>query len=311
MAISNLLDFPLTCTHRVAYALVGMQHRKHVHVIAPDLWPRCKWVRVDDGRIGYMLGKGRAYDLVEAYPKAPHIQFMNCATDVDFERFVREWGPLLLFPEELERGFAVMPLRDYIARKDLLRAVAQIMRACKGREDERQSLREFLSALTNMVDEGSTREVMKEAVSFDLISLPLRSIQPIRDPIKWAEFASASEIRKVLAACVEEWFSSPSRWGFRVQAKGKAFEIKPTFELNSLWDGLRWMLFFDEWNARPPVLCRECPTIFRPDNAHARKFCSPECAHRAANRDWRRKDLKKQQVKRKPKGDSNVTHKTR
>ncbi len=275
------------------------------------MWPRCGQVEAGDGRIFYRLAEGRAYDLVGAYAKEPHIKFMNCDKDVDFERFVSAWGPLLLFPETLERGWAVVQLRDYRARRDLLRAVTRIMSACKGLQDKRESLVEFFTAIVNMVAPGLTREVMKEAVSLDLISEPLFSLQQKGDPLKWVESASAADIRKVLASCVEDWFRSPSRWGFRVQPQGKVFEIRPSFELNSLWDAMRWMLFFDEWNHRPPVLCAECPTIFRPTTAHERKFCSPECAHRAANRDWRRKDLHKERVNRKRKGDSNVTHKTR
>jgi hypothetical protein len=288
-----------------------MQLRNHVHEIAVDMWPRCSQVEAEDGRIFYRLAKGRAYDLVEAYAKEPHIKFMNCDKDTDFEQFVREWGPLLLSLESLKRGWAVEQLRDYRAHSNFLRAVSRIMGACKGLQDERESLGEFLTAAVNMVALGPTREAMKKAVSLDLISEPLASLQQTGDPLKWANSASAGDIRKVLASCVEDWFRSPSRWGFRLQSRGRVFEIKPSFELKSLWDGLRWMLFFDEWNDHPPILCQECTTVFRPQTAHERKFCSPECAHRAANREWRRKDLHKQKLNRKWKGDTDVTRKTR
>jgi hypothetical protein len=81
--------------------------------------------------------------------------------------------------------------------------------------------------------------------------------------------------------------------------------------LHSLWDALRWMLFFDEWNDRPPMVCQECPKIFRPSSAHKMKYCSPECAHRATNRAWRRKDLSKKKVKRESTGGTDVSRKTR
>jgi hypothetical protein len=287
-----------------------MQLQHHVHAIAADIWPRGARVEVGDGKIFCKFANARAYDLVGAYSKSPHIIFMNCDKDDDFQRFVSAWGPLLWFPEDLKRGWSLVPLRDYRARRDLLRAVTKIMSACKGFQDERESLGEFITAILNMVSPGPTQELMKEAVSLDLIpSLP--SLQQKGDPIKWAESASAADIRRVLASCVQDWFRSPSSWGFRVQARGKGFEIKPSFELHSLWDAMRWMLFFDEWNRRPPILCQECPKIFRPTTAHTMKFCSPTCAHRATNRVWRQKDLRKKRLDGKRKGGKSGTRKTR
>jgi hypothetical protein len=284
-----------------------MQLQHHVHDIAVDVWPRCTQVEEGDGNIFCKFAEARTYDLVKAYAKTPHITFMNCDKDVEFVKFVSAWGPLLLFPEDLARGWALVPLRNYRARRDLLRAVTRIMSACKGFQDERESLKEFIAAILNMVPPGPVREPLKKSVYFELIS-SLPSLQRKGDPIKWAESARTADIRRVLASCVQDWFRSPSRWGFRVQARGKVFEIRPSFELHSLWDGMRWMLFFDEWNLRPPIVCQECPTIFRPKTAHIMKFCSPDCAHRATNRVWRRKDLRKQRLERK--GGKHGTRKT-
>lgn len=287
-----------------------MQHRKHVHGLAPDMWPRCSEVEVGDGRIFYKLAKGQAYDLVAAYADEPHVKFVNCKDDADFRDFVLRFGPLHLTGVSLTSGFGVVPLRDYQAGSRFLRGIIRIMDACKKPQDPRVALAEFFAALTNNLAPGPLREDLKQHISLSLIS-PVCSSMRTGDPVEWAHHASTTDARKALASCVEDWFRSPSRWGFRVSARGKVFEIKPSFELNSLWDGLRWMLFFDEWHHRPPVLCQECPTIFRPMTAHERKFCSSEHAHRAANRDWRRKDLLKQKVNRKRKGATNVTPKTR
>jgi len=288
-----------------------MQVRKHVHAHAPDTWPRCSEVEIENGLLGYKLAKGRAYDLVEAYADEPHVKFANCESDADFRRFVLRFGPLLLPEQNPILGWGVVPLRDYQAASRFLRSVMRMMVACKKSQGHREALVEFFAALTNNPTPGPKRDVFNQAVSLDVIS-PLSGFRTnIGDPVEWAKHASATDVRKALASCVEDWFRSPNRWGFRVQAIGRGFEIKPSFELHSLWDGLRWMLFFDEWNKRPPVLCQECPKIFRPGTAHDRKYCSPECAHRAANRIWRRKDLQKKRTNRKRIGGTNVTHKTR
>ena len=286
-----------------------MQLRKHVHGIGPDVWPRCSEVDIDQVRIGYKLAEGRAYDLVKAYAEEPHVEFANCRNDADFRRFLLRFGPLHLNEVNLKHGFGVVRLRDYQAASRFLRAIMQVMDACKKPQDPRAALVEFFSSLPNNVSPGPLREAFKQYISLEEIS-PLAGSMTTGDPAEWAQHASVTDVRKALASCVGGWFRSPNRWGFRVQPRGKVFEIEPSFELNSLWDGLRWMLFFDEWNHRPPVLCQECPTIFRPQTAHKKKFCSPECAHRAANRDWRRKDLRRLKVNRKQKGDNDGTRKT-
>jgi hypothetical protein len=287
-----------------------MQLRKHVHDIASEMWPRCTEVEIENGLIGYKLARGRAYDLVAAYGDEPHVKLANCKDDADFREFVLRFGPLHLTEANVTNGFGVVPLRDYQAGSRFLRAIMRIMDACKKPQDPRAALAEFFAALTNNVPPGPLQEDLKLDIALSVIT-PLCGSIKTGDPVEWAQGATASDIRKALASCVEDWFRFPNHWGFRVQPRGKVFEIRPSFALHSLWDGLRWMLFFDEWNHRPPVLCQECPTIFRPQTAHKKKFCSPECAHRAANRDWRRKDLRKQKVNRKQKGDNDVTHKTR
>jgi len=82
------------------------------------------------------------------------------------------------------------------------------------------------------------------------------------DPVEWARSANIDQLRTVLASCVEDNVRSPRGWGLRVEVLAKDFDIKPSFELYSLWDALKWMLFYDEWNERPAILCPECPNIF-------------------------------------------------
>jgi hypothetical protein len=89
-----------------------MQLQHHVHALAADMWPRCSQVEVDDGKIFCKIAGARTYDLVRSYAKTPHITFMNCDKDVDFKKFVSAWGPLLLFPEDLVRGWALVPLKE-------------------------------------------------------------------------------------------------------------------------------------------------------------------------------------------------------
>ena len=273
------------------------------------MWPRCSEVEIDEGQIFYKLAREKKYDLVAAYGEQPHLQFVNCKSDGDFKKFLLRYGPIQLNALGRKIGWELVPLRNYEAARRFLRAVVRIMDACKKAEGQRAALTEFFSAAINNLSPGLLREEFK----CDFASYVARQIgdSPIEDPIKWSENTTEERVRKALALAVEDWFRTPRAWGFRVQPHGKAFRIQPSFELHDLWDALRWMFFFDEWNHRPPILCRECPTIFHASTAHARKFCSPECAHRAANRVWRQKDLRKQKVKTKRSRESDGTHKTR
>ncbi len=267
-----------------------MQRQHRIHAIAPSMWPRCGKVAVTDDTIYCELAVGRAYDLVKAYSETPHIKFLNCQTKEDFQSFVQKWGPLLLSDEEWKCGKAVVALDYYRAYRSFLRSIKSIIDACRGGGDQRESLVEYFTAQAHMVSAGPTREDVKALAYLDLISPLTHRLQG--DPVEWAKSANIAQVRKVLAFCVEDNVRSPRGWGLRVEGRAKGFEIMPSFELYSLWEALKWMLFYDEWNRCPPILCRECYKIFRPLTAHKRKYCSAECAHRATNREWRRKDLR-------------------
>lgn len=247
------------------------------------------------------LAVGGAYDLVRAYSKTPHILFLNCQIDGDFKTFVQDWGPLLLSDKEWKSGIAVVALDRYRAYRSFLRAIKRMIDACRGVGDQRDSLIEYFTAEANMVTAGPTRNDVKTLTYSDLISPLTHDLSG--DPVEWAQSARIAEVRKVLAACVEHNVRSPRGWGLRVEALAKGFDIKPSFELYSLWDALKWMLFYDEWNERPAILCPECPNIFAARSGHHWKYCSPECAHRATNREWRRKDLRQRKRLLKVKGN--------
>lgn len=288
-----------------------MQIRKHVHAaIAPDFWPRCSEVHAEEGLLFYRFGGAEAYDIVRAYQKEPHIEFLNCQSAEDFCRFLRRWGPLLVSPEQLDRGWATARLRSYEAVARFLRTMLKMMDACRRGKGERESLIEFIAAFVEYDDDPELQCLLREDLTLYLGERG-GGPPPNADPAEWAREAGAPEVRKALALLVETWFRAPNRWGLRVSQTTKGgVEIKPSFELYTLLDGLRWMIFYDEWNRRSPTLCAECPTIFRPSSMHEKIFCSPECAHRSANRRWRRKDLKGQ-TRRRRKGGANVTRKAR
>jgi hypothetical protein len=253
---------------------------------------------VRNGLIRCELTLDRQYDLVDAYPRGPHIQFLNCETVDDLKSFFRAWGPLYLVhtpgDEEIRLGKVVRQLDECQAHRKWLRAVKRMIDACKGFEDARSSLVEFLASEVDIHRTDPTHQPDTAPFFHEILR---GRFHYEGDSVAWAVSTDITSVKRALIFSIESNVSAPSGYGLKVDEGRKGIEIKPHFSLGSLWDALRWMLWFDEWNHWPPLPCLECHKIFRPSTAHKMKYCTHECAHRATNREWRRKDLRKRKNK--------------
>lgn len=282
-----------------------MQRTHHVHAadIPAAPWPRCNKVEIRNELLYCELALDRQYDLVDAYRRSPHIQFLNCKTPGDLQSFTRAWGPLYLAfttaGDERTLGKAVRRVDECEAYRRWLRAVKGMIDACRGREDERRSLAEFLAAEVDIDRTSNTYQPDKEPIFHDLLK---HEFHYKGDSVVWADSTKIGSVKKALALSVETYVRAPVAC-LRVEQRRRGFEIKPSFSLPTLWDAMRWMIWLDEWNGWPPPACLECHKIFPQLSAHERKYCSPECAHRATNRQWRRKDLRQRKKILKTKAD--------
>jgi hypothetical protein len=276
---------------------VVMQLQHHVHNTARQLWPRCTKVELRDNSLFCILNLDRQYDLIDSYQKDPHVQFLNCKSVDDLVVFMRAWGPLYLVesPSERKCGTAVRRVDECLAQLRWLRAVHQMIQACKGRADWRSSLLEYWTAESEI---HRTSNIYRPG---DIIS-PEQSVlqqglQITGNMVDWIASTDIGSVQRAVARCVEVNVKAPMGW-LKVAKRGRAFELTPSFELRTLWDALKWMLWFDEWNRWPPHVCPECRQVFRPATAHVTKYCSHGCAHRVTNRAWRRKDLRRKKRRR-------------
>jgi hypothetical protein len=291
-----------------------MQYQHRIHVLKRGMWPRCDSVEVKSNAIVCELSLDRQYGLVDAYNKAPHVQFLNCNSLDDLRVFTQAWGPLYLIqqPEGQEgrHGTAIRRVDQFQAQRRWLSAVKGMVDACKGTADLRASLSEYLSAEVDV--DRTDPSYQSDKAPFIHFTLQLMfGFQG--DPIAWAESADIPSLKRALAFLVETNVTAPLG-SLMVEQRGRGLQVKPSFSVQTLWDALRWMLWFDEWNFSPLLSCPECQRIFRPSTAHkTRKYCTYKCAHRATNREWRRKELRKQKsnIGHKTKGGTNVTDKTR
>lgn len=250
-------------------------------------WMRCRNVEMRDRNLVCQLDLSRTYDLEAAYPKDPHIQFLNCSTDEDLRRFTRAWGPLYLRrggpDDELQKGLVVRPVGEYRADARRFRGVKGILEAAKGNGDERETLREFLTA----DEEESKFSPLYKPDEPPFVQFSLKLCLGIEGSIfNWIETGTIIGIRNALKYCVEAEVTVPWPGGVRVVPYGGRTKVVPSYRLGTLRDALQWMMWFDEWNTNPPTACPACHAVFRPTRRN-KKYCTYNCAHRSAMQSYR------------------------
>src|ERR1700675_627888 len=254
-------------------------------------WIRGRRVEIQGEDLYCELAVDRPCSLVDSYSRDPHIQFLNCETDEDIQRFVRAWGPLYLKygdaqQDELRQGAAVRSLKEYRADLRRFKAVKGLVDAAKGNRDERSSLIEFI--LADEEDYRLSPLYRPESLSSMHFSLQLW-LCPQSDLMTWVRTCSTADVRRALAFCVECEVTAPWPGGLKVLPHKNRLRVVPSYRRQTLNDAMRGMVWFDEWNAWPPVACSDCHKVFRPLTHHKRKYCSSPSAHRTVVRNWRKK----------------------
>ncbi len=254
-------------------------------------WMRCTRVEIEGGDLICDLNWDRTYEIEKAYPKDPHIQFLNCKTDEDLLRFTWAWGPLYLrstggSDDEWKTGRARRSLAEYRAALWRFRAVKGILEAAKGNGDERENLEAFLVA-----DEAEFRlSALYKPGDLANHQFFLTNWLKIDGSIfDWTRTAPVAQVRLALKYCVEAEVTMPWMGGVRVVPYKKRTKVVPSYRLSTLQDALAWMVWFDEWNTNPPTVCPACHSVFRAPSLHKMKYCSYRCAHRIAMHNYRRR----------------------
>jgi hypothetical protein len=122
------------------------------------------------------------------------------------------------------------------------------------------------------------------------------------DVLNWVEEASDRDVEKACLDLIPLLPQCAFVHHLRVERKARVNVVKAQFAPFSLIDALHWMVWQDVFHEHPFQFCEECRKLFQPDWQHAKKYCSPECAHRKTAREW-------QQRKREKQRRTNVTHK--
>jgi len=273
-----------------------MQLRQHID----NPWYRAKHVSVSKAEITCVLDQRRPYDLAQAYQYGPHVELLNLSCDQDWAGFVARWGPLLISEVEQTQGRSRMQLDRCWAFQRRFKSYAELLEGFGHAHLEGEKLRNFLKASE------------EESKSWGLGS-PATATVPFlawlqNDPLVcqlfekasvdcanldegfplWLRIADQQSVRQAVAYVIRN-VSFAGTGSLVAEWKGVRPRITARVDLGSLGEALEWMLWNSYWMKKPQIFCQECQRAFWPESAHPRKYCSHECAHRATDRAWRRK----------------------
>jgi CGNR zinc finger protein len=285
-----------------------MQRHNHVTLWNQHNYPQCKSVEVKGTRLRCLLDSQRAYDMTMAYRYRPHVDFLNLKTDRDLAGFVRRWGPLWV-PFNSPVSEVVHDKREYWAIQRQLKALLNLSGALNSKDAP--ALGAAILEYVNVHDKKESPAIKRKPRRWGFPALSLSLVhtlshkhdffandtaleRALKHPREWVPKIPLSELRSVAAQCIESSLAATSQ--LSVTWRNGRAEVGWKPDALNLQDALRWMLWHDLAGSRPLASCLGCGTAFLPDSEHARKFCSPECAHRVAVREWRKRERRKKRL---------------
>jgi len=274
-----------------------MEYHDHVTDEHTATWPRCNRAELQGEDLVYVLDPERRYDLLVNRAQR-HIRFLNLRTDEDLVGFTRAWGPLLI-QDVRRRGneFGGKTHRSwYWAFQAALKAqleLVQSFRSCD-KEGLETALLKYIAAADGWPSTVTLRKATPKAHELSR----LYTGQADRDPQDWIPKVNISRLREVGAWCLGDFSLE-----FRLSATWRDGKPQIAWEpyIGTLAQAIQWDLWNSLTGARPLTICEECRTVFPPDSAHPRKFCSYSCAHRVAMRLWRKNNAQGQPKRKRAK----------
>lgn len=270
----------LTSVDKNSNFVSDMQHHNHVTTV----WHRCSAVRLQGESLVYTVNWQGSYDLADNRPQLP-IRFLNLKTDQELVGFVRTWGPLWQELPTRKGETEITVIRSaYWAFQRRLKAGLALAR--NTRFDDARGLKTAILEYVAADDEwhaqspaGKPGEAGMEAFWLGL----LHTGTDARHPKEWIPDAPLPVLRKAAADCLNGGFR------FTLDATWKAGRLHCSWRhvISNLGEAIELGLWNHFMGVRPVTICDECQTVFLPDSAHPRKFCSYRCAHRVAVRMWR------------------------
>ncbi len=268
-----------------------MQYNNHVTDKQAPTWSRCMRVELQGEDLVYQLDPDRRYNLLDNRAER-HIRFVNLTTDQDLVAFVKTWGPLFvesvrLTPKEFW-GRSTRAL--FWNFKSKLIAELQLVQSFRSgmRTGLESAILRYIAAADGWTTTITLHKTTSTASELNLLFTARRD----GNPEDWISKSNISRLRQVASWCVNNFsleFGASASW----QNNKPQLTWEP--RVTSLAGAIQWEIWNSAIGAPPLTICEECRTIFLPETAHPRKFCTTKCAHRVAMRMWRKNNEEAQQ----------------
>ncbi len=260
-------------------------------------WYRCKSVIFDGETARWELSRTGHYEFLDAYKMNPHRQLIQATNDSLLRAFIKEWGPLRGFLGDWSGSDSI---DAYRMERDRVTVAARILASVEEPDSQRFALQGFVDSLG----------------AWDLFPPVLAGLRgrykagsnvgkdEHEDHREWVESLTQNQLSLVIAE-IAPMFAFSAIHPKYILERGRAGNVlKASLSIPSSRDAMTWMLWQDISRNHPIQFCVECRGLIEFKTHHAKKFCSPECAHRKTARESARR-------RRNEERKTNVTQKTR
>jgi hypothetical protein len=262
-------------------------------------WYRCKRVEFTGETATWELSRTTCYSFLDAYQMTPHRQLIQAIDDNALRVFVRAWGPLRRF--SLKGWNGVDPIETYREERDRLTAISRLLASVGQPEMQRSALLGFWK-ISSKVD--SIPQMMLGTLQTRLPMACDVHLSFDENLQRWVEGLTQKQIEEATTWTVSEFPPLDSLPRFTVKRSRGGNVLGASLGIHTLVGALDWMVWQDVIQNHPIQFCAECRGLINFKGHHAKRFCSPECAHRKTGREW-------QQRKRQEKRKTDGTQKTR
>lgn len=245
---------------------------------AVDGWYRCKSVAFAGGTATWELSRTGRYAYLDAYKMAPHRQLVQATDDDSLRAFVKEWGPLRA---TLGDWSGSDPIEKYRKARDRVAVASRILAAVEEPDLQRKAFQAFVNSLS--ADEFFPAILGGLRKRYRVPSDERGGADGNHE--RWVEALTQNQLNEVIAEIAPFFAVSAISPRYTVERRKAGNILRASLSIHNLMEAMTWMIWQDVSQNHPMQFCVECPNLIEFKTLHAKRFCSPECAHRRAARE--------------------------
>jgi hypothetical protein len=266
----------------MAQNCVDMKGQHSINKPSGDGWYRCKSLTFAGETATWELSRTGRYGFLDAYKMTPHRQLIRATDDSLLRVFVKAWGPLRSI---LNAWSGNDPIDDYRRERDRLTVGARLLASVEEPELRRPALLGLVKSLS--ADEmfpsilGGLRKRYSGSINF--------GDGGAEGHEAWVESLRDRQLEEVTAEIAPYFARSAISPRYSVERTRAGNVLKASLTIFNLSEAMTWMFWQDVSQHHPMQFCVECRGLIEFKTHHAKRFCSPECAHRKTARESARR----------------------